>query len=254
MCLIAIAHRASATFPLVIAANRDEAYDRATQEAHFWPDDPDVLGGRDGLHGGTWLAVTRSGRFAAVTNLRGAERRTRSRGALVAGFAASSVDVQSYADAIARDASEYSGFHLLAGEIDGRAMYIAPDTQYELEMGIHGLSNAPSGEHWPKVGLAVATMGIALERTDENVLIEDLMRFLSTPRGTGTVESEVFIAGEIYGTRSSTVIVATTSEIVFVEQSYSRGGAQNGTRRAFRIARDRLTTCSGGPPATHVSP
>src|SRR5688572_16164 len=80
MCLIALAHRASPRFPLVIAANRDEDYQRATHDAHHWPDAPDVVGGRDGLYGGTWLAVRRGGRFAAVTNLRGAERKTRSRG------------------------------------------------------------------------------------------------------------------------------------------------------------------------------
>jgi hypothetical protein len=86
MCLIAIAHRAHARFPLVIAANRDEDYDRPTYDAHFWTDAPDVLGGRDALANGSWLAIARNGRFAAVTNLRGAERKTRSRGALVADF------------------------------------------------------------------------------------------------------------------------------------------------------------------------
>lgn len=239
MCLIAIAHRVSPLFPLVLAANRDEAYERATQDAHFWPDAPDVLAGRDGLHGGTWLAVTRGGRFAAVTNLRGAVQRTRSRGALVSEFVRSGIEVDSYASAIAVHADEYSGFHLLAGEIDGRAMSIAPDSQHELEPGIHGVSNAPSGEHWPKVGLAVATMSRVLESSGERQIIDDLMQFLSTRRGAGSVESEVFIAGEVYGTRSSTVIVATMKEIVFVEQSYARGGTLQGARREFRIARER---------------
>jgi uncharacterized protein with NRDE domain len=246
MCLIAIAHRVSPRFPLVIAANRDEAYDRATHDAHFWPDAPDVLGGRDGVHGGTWLAVTRGGRFAAVTNLRGAEQRTRSRGALVAEFVTSEIDLPSYASGIARDAAEYSGFHLLAGEIDGRAMYISPETQYDLEPGIHGVSNAPSGEHWPKVGLAVATMGAILESPEEHTVIDDLMRFLSTQRGAGTVESEVFITGEIYGTRSSTVIVATRNEILFAEQSYARGGDSHGSRREYRIARGEKVARSAG--------
>ena len=83
MCLIAFAHRASERFPFVLAANRDEDYTRATHDAHFWSDAPVILGGRDALHGGSWLAVSRGGRFAAVTNLRGAVPRGRSRGALL---------------------------------------------------------------------------------------------------------------------------------------------------------------------------
>src|SRR4051794_2399277 len=62
VCLIVVANGASARFPLVIAANRDEDYDRPTRAAHFWEDAPNILGGRDALHGGSWLAVTRTGR------------------------------------------------------------------------------------------------------------------------------------------------------------------------------------------------
>ena len=83
MCLIAIAVRASTRFPLVIAANRDELYDRPTRALHVWDDDPNIAGGRDLRAGGSWLAVTREGRFAAVTNIRGLDDppNPRSRGA-----------------------------------------------------------------------------------------------------------------------------------------------------------------------------
>ncbi|HEX7829875.1 MAG TPA: NRDE family protein, partial [Thermoanaerobaculia bacterium] len=103
MCLIALAHRASERFPLILAANRDEDYDRASHDAHFWPDFPDILGGRDAVLGGTWLAITRQARFAAVTNLRGAVRRTKSRGFLVSDFVTRGV--------IPSDVHEYAGFH-----------------------------------------------------------------------------------------------------------------------------------------------
>src|SRR5262249_16738817 len=88
MCLIAIAHRASARWPLVIAANRDEFFARRTRAAPWWDDAPDVLGGRDLQAGGSWMAMTRGGRFAMVTNVRGFPEPTNapSRGALVATF------------------------------------------------------------------------------------------------------------------------------------------------------------------------
>src|SRR5437016_557368 len=71
MCLIALAHRASERWPLVIAANRDEFFARPTRAAHWWDDAPGVYGGRDLRAGGSWMAVTRRGRFAMVTNVRG---------------------------------------------------------------------------------------------------------------------------------------------------------------------------------------
>lgn len=237
MCLIAVAHRASSRFPFVLAANRDEDYQRATHDAHHWPDAPDVVGGRDALFGGTWLAVRRGGRFAAVTNLRGAERKTRSRGFLVRDFVTSETPVETYAQTIAAEADQYAGFHLLAGHIEAEAMYIAPELQTPLAPGIHAFSNAPSGEEWPKVAAAVAHMRKALEIASEEPLMEELMRFLAAPRGTDSPMSEVFIRGDRYGTRSSTVIVATETEIVFTEQSFAAGGTPLGERRLFCLVR-----------------
>ncbi|HEV7241915.1 MAG TPA: NRDE family protein [Thermoanaerobaculia bacterium] len=235
MCLIALAHRAASPFPLVVAANRDEDYERATHAAHRWPEAPDVVGGKDALHGGTWLAVRRGGRFAAVTNLRGATPRTRSRGFLVRDFVTSDVTVATYARKIAAEAEEYAGFHLIAGDAGGELMYIAPDQQVPLAPGVHAFSNAPAGEEWPKVEVAVAQMQNALAITPVDALIDELMRFLAMPRGTDSPMSEVFIRGDRYGTRSSTVIVATEAQIVFAEQSYARGGVVVGERREFTI-------------------
>lgn len=222
MCLIVLAHRADARFPLVLAANRDEDYERPSYAADFWPDAPDVLGGRDAVLGGSWLAIAKSGRFAAVTNLRGAERRSRSRGALVRDFVTSDVDARAFANAIVADASSYAGFHLLAGVAGGEIVHVTPGSWTPLPAGIHAISNAPLGELWPKTALAAEAMEDVLHRDHP---ADALMRFLTTPRQSGRVESEVFITGERYGTRASTVIVATEREIVFAEQGFARGGA-----------------------------
>jgi len=233
MCLIALAHRVSEELPLVLAANRDEDYDRPTHDAHHWPEMEDIVGGRDGLYGGSWLAVRRGGRFAAVTNLRGAVRRKRSRGFLVSDFVGGDMDAAAYAETIARDAGDYAGFHLIAGEAAGELTYITPERQTPLEPGIHAFSNAPSDEEWPKTLFAAQSLRNALAITNDEALVDELMRFLRTPRGINNVESEVFIAGDRYGTRSSTVVLATRSEILFAEQSYARGGVLHGERRLF---------------------
>ncbi|HEX9160932.1 MAG TPA: NRDE family protein [Thermoanaerobaculia bacterium] len=235
MCLVAISLHAS-KFPLVIAANRDEDYDRPTLPAAFWPDAPEILGGRDGLQGGTWLAVTRDGRFAAVTNLRGSEREPgkRSRGELVSEFVLGHTPAVQYLKDVAPRAHEYAGFHLLAGSAD--EVVLLSGSVMRLADGIHALSNAPAGERWPKVDEARAAIAGLATIDDAQEMVESVLQFLATRRGTGHVENEVFVAGERYGTRSSTAIVITPEhELFFAEQSYERGGVRDGETRRFRF-------------------
>ena len=89
MCLVLLALNSHSEYSLVLAANRDEFYDRPTAPAGFWTDDPRILGGRDLKAGGTWLGIDRQGRIAAVTNYRQGQREAaapRSRGHLVSEF------------------------------------------------------------------------------------------------------------------------------------------------------------------------
>jgi uncharacterized protein with NRDE domain len=237
MCLVVIAHRASERFPLVIAANRDEDYDRATHDAHFWSDAPHVLGGRDAVHNGSWLAITTSGRFAAVTNLRGAVPRPRSRGALVRDFVMNGAAPADFAESIASVADQYAGFHLIAGEAGGDVVYAHPEVQKPLDRGVHAFSNAPLGEEWPKTRIAAAEMTVALKMDDATSMALVLLQFLALPRGTNDVESEIFIAGERYGTRASTVIVVSQDDVLFGEQSFARGGEPYSKNRLFRFSR-----------------
>src|SRR2546430_6553692 len=104
MCLIALAHLASERWPLVIAANRDEFFARPTRAAHVWDDAPDVVGGRDLRAGGSWMAVTRGGRFAMVTNVRGLAEPADapSRGALVADFVRGNGEPMAFAASVER--------------------------------------------------------------------------------------------------------------------------------------------------------
>lgn len=237
MCLIAIAHGASPRFPLVIAANRDEDYERASRPAHFWHDAPHVLGGRDAVAGGSWLAVSRTGRFAAVTNLRGAILRSRSRGMLVRDFVASERGPAEFAETIVREGESYSAFHLLLGS-PSELVYATPEFHSRLDSGVYAITNAPNGEEWPKATIAAAEMQVALTSDDPESLVASLMDFMTTPRGATEVEREVFIVGERYGTRASTVIVATPEEIVFAERNFGRGGVPLGETSLFRFARE----------------
>src|SRR5258706_12125213 len=103
MCLIVLAWRAHPRFPLIVAANRDEFHARPAAPAAYWSDKPAILAGRDLEARGTWMGVSRSGRFAAVTNYRGAREpaAAESRGALVTGFLAGAAAPAAYMTAVA---------------------------------------------------------------------------------------------------------------------------------------------------------
>jgi uncharacterized protein with NRDE domain len=220
MCLIAVAHRLSDDFPLVIAANRDEFYERPALAAAPWKEDARVVGGRDVRAGGSWLAVREDARFAAVTNIRGEHRDGPSRGLLVSNFVLSDAGAVDFANSIRR--AEYAGFHLILG--DGTTVAHITNANDAppsiIEPGsIFAVSNGVPGDDWPKVELAREAMQSAIANP------ESLLDFLTTRRG-GAIEQEVFVAvPELgYGTRSSTVIVVDkNADVTFIERAAPSG-------------------------------
>ena len=89
MCLVLLAVEKHPNYKLVIAANRDEYYDRSSSKAGFWKEAPEILAGRDLVGGGTWLGISKKGRIGLLTNYRDPQSRRQdapSRGALVSGY------------------------------------------------------------------------------------------------------------------------------------------------------------------------
>ncbi len=142
MCLIVLSWRVDPAHPLIVAANRDEFHARAAEPAAFWKDNPAILAGRDLEAGGTWMGVSRSERFAAVTNYRGGRdaNAAESRGALVAKFLLQSISPEEYVSKV--KPSNYSGFNLLLS--DGRELWWLSNRDggsRRLEPGVYGLGN-----------------------------------------------------------------------------------------------------------------
>lgn len=221
MCLVIIAWQQHADFPLVVAGNRDEFHDRPTQEAHWWPDHPDILGGRDLLAAGTWLALHRNGRFATVTNFRDAVKpsaKLQSRGHLVTGFLLGNDAPMEYLAKLDGDA--YAGFNLLLG--DGRSLAWYSNRADEARLlgpGLYGLSNALLDSPWHKVRRSKAAMQQLIDGGDINETT--LFRVLNDREKApvGEVESDhlpfakarsisaPFIVLPDYGTRSSSIVL-----------------------------------------------
>lgn len=215
--------------PFVVAANRDESHARPSLPADWWSDSPEVLGGRDAMHGGSWLAISRMGRFAAVTNLRGQRTKRRSRGLLVRNF------IEEGTLPIAAEMPDYAGFHLLAGVAGDELAHVsnAMAAPRAIAAGIDGISNADPGVRWPKVDAGVEAMRAAIETEDAEQVIERMLAFLATS-APGPREASPFVLGEEYGTRSSTVIVVRGARTWFVEQNWLRSGVRDGAPRTFR--------------------
>ncbi len=246
MCLIVIAFRTAVDYPLVVAGNRDEFHARPTRDAGWWADDRDVLGGRDLQAGGTWLALHRSGRFAAVTNYRDADarvRRLRSRGHLVAEFLQGIATPIDYLQGL--EGSDYAGFNLLVS--DGQTLaYLSnrDGVARELSAGIYGLSNATLDTSWEKVERSKSVLqsllkNNAISETSLLRLLEDRDRGPASevksarlPFTTAHAITAPFVVLPEYGTRSSTVVLADqTGRWSLMERRFSAAGEKTGESR-----------------------
>ncbi len=242
MCLIVFAHQLLPGLPLVLSANRDEFYTRPTAEAAFWQEDhPQILAGRDLIAGGTWLGITRQGRFAAVTNIRDPsqpELRPRSRGDLTREFLASDRSAAGFCQELRSHFADFAGFNLLVS--DGREMVYANnllDRIETLKPGLYGLSNGELNSDWPKVNTARQRLQRLLAMPDKlssdallDLLFDRQQAADSQLPDTGvSLElerklSSAFIHNpeRLYGTRCSTgLILAADGQHRFGERNFN---------------------------------
>lgn len=237
MCLIVVGWRVHPDYPLVVAANRDEFYARPSTAITRWPDAPHVIGGRDLEAGGTWLGMTDTGRFAAVTNIRepGAAKGVLSRGALTRNFLTSEQAASDYAATL--DNRQYSGFNLLL--TDGEELvYCAnrDEPPRSLPPGIYGLSNHLLDSPWPKLVTARRRFAAALPGLpDISPLFElladaEIVPDHALPNTGVSLEwerllSAIFVRSAEYGTRASTVTWLRHDGIVFIcEKTFGPNG------------------------------
>jgi uncharacterized protein with NRDE domain len=248
MCLILLSYKTHADYPLVVAANRDEFFVRPTAPAAFWPAAQHVLAGRDLQAGGTWLGITRNGRFAALTNYRDPAQNAQrpSRGALVADFLTGTETPADYLARIAASGIEYNGYNLLLG--DGDTLWWASNVtgeQHALAPGIYGLSNDVLDTPWPKVGAGKTALGRALNALPDDTPLFHLLRndavypdehlpATGVPPEWERLLSAAFVKSPAYGTRCSTVLYRRHDGwLVFDEQTWL-AGAQPGGRVRYR--------------------
>jgi len=250
MCLLVLGWQQHSEFPLIVAGNRDEFHGRPTENGHWWPDAPDIVGGRDLQAGGTWLALHRGGRFAAVTNFRDAQLpspKFRSRGHLVTEFLNSTETPADYLNGI--NGVEYAGFNLLVSDGETLAwLSNRGEGVRTLAPGIYGLSNALLDSPWHKVVRSKAALealicGNKVNETELFRLLDDRQKAPvdevkkeHLPFETAHAISATFIVLPDYGTRSSSVaLLDAAGSWRFHERRFDAAGNRAGDS-AFTIA------------------
>lgn len=241
MCVLFVAYRQHDQFPLVVAANRDEAYGRPALQAHFWEDYPNILAGRDLEQGGTWLGVTRNGKFAALTNFRNPNAPAasqKSRGWIVRDYLDTRLSAQDYLNRLQVEKHLYPGFNIVLSDAGSLWYYSnVEDKPTKLSPGVYGISNHLLDTPWPKVvrgkhALQSSLSGYIEEDVVENnlwgLLADEQQAVDSELPDTGVglewerTLSPIFIRSPEYGTRCSTVVMLNSNHrLSFAERTYS---------------------------------
>ncbi|MED3660862.1 NRDE family protein [Ureibacillus sp. FSL K6-8385] len=253
MCLIHLHFKNHPMYQLIIAANRDEVYDRPTEPAHFWEDEPGILAGRDLLEMGTWMGVSKNGRFAAITNFRDPSlpKKPRSRGEIVRNFLKSSVHPKEFIDELAKEKDSYGGFNVIVGDPEQLFHYNnILDEKNEIKPGTHSISNHTLNTPWPKVVKGKARFADYIQRNLGKLDIEKLFEIMMDREiapdeqlpdtGVGLEMerklSPAFIQLPHYGTRCSTVLLIDHEQnVTFVERTFNSGNLKFEKRFHFKI-------------------
>ena len=253
MCLINFQFQEHPKYKLIVAANRDEFYKRPTAPAHFWEDEPTILAGRDLLQMGTWLGITKQGRFAALTNYRDPAHMTNdkiSRGEIISNYLVGNVSPEDYLTSLNIKKEDYNGFNLIIGSPDQLLYYNNIEGEItELSAGTHGLSNHFLNTPWPKV---ISGKKMLHDYVMKKYLVQpsELFEILSNaeiaedlylPKTGIDIELErqlspLFIKTAEYGTRCSTVLlVDKENNVTFVERTYENGLFKNESHFTFNV-------------------
>ena len=249
MCIILFAWQQDPEFPLVVAANRDEFHHRPA-EAVRWRGD--LLCGLDLVAGGTWLGISRDGRFAAVTNFREpvADRTpgNRSRGMLPMGFLQNHLSPEAYLASLVPQQQEYGAFNLLVG--DGTSLWYMSNRGSDpqpVAPGIHALSNGLLDTPWPKTRRGTDLLQQALADgapgdrllgllRDDQLPADDELPDTGVGRELERLVAPIFIRSATYGTRASTSVKLGSNGFQLCEQRWEANGAPMGEPACFSDA------------------
>jgi uncharacterized protein with NRDE domain len=235
MCLYILYFQSHPDYPIILAGNRDEFYDRKALPVHCWTDYPEIAGGKDLKEGGSWLAVNNSGKFAVVTNYRdpaSIKDTAVSRGTLVSNFLIRKLGCEEYLNQIAENDGDYNGYNLIAGTHEEVYYYSNKIHQYsKLAKGVYMLSNHFLDTPWFKALRAREMCSEILSRgkeIDADALFSVFADQFTAPddqlpdTGVGynleKMLSSIYIESKVYGTVATTILTMDKSGYVTIHE------------------------------------
>ncbi len=249
MCLIALAWKVHPQFPLLLVANRDELHERPADPLQVWPQQPDLIGGRDIRAGGSWLLVSRRRRMAAVTNVRAGvapPAAQRTRGALVHDFVAGDSSASEFCTQLADTAAEYGRFNLLVW--DDEALWLAGNfpafRARPLNAGLHAVSNGDFDDDWPKTRRLRHALSAWVDAppqasntldplfaalTDREPVLDNELPDTGVGLELERLLAPPFVLHPVYGTRCSSVLRASDRSLLVIERRFAADGRQQGS-------------------------
>ncbi len=249
MCLILFSWDEHPKYKLIVAANRDEFYERPSDPLNVWPDHEHVIAGRDRTAGGTWLGISENGKFTALTNYRDPQNinpNAPSRGDLTKNFLIEEHTPQSYFNTLHPTLGEFNGFNLLLGSSKDGLGYFNSEAKafIKLSSGIYGLSNAFLDTPWPKVEKAKQHFSEIIKSKepeksqlldflqDEELAPDEKLPSTGVPYEWEKQLSAMYIQTEKYGTCCSTVLLIDyQGRGTIIERTYPVGSRSKGEKK-----------------------
>ncbi|XP_018618072.1 transport and Golgi organization protein 2 homolog [Scleropages formosus] len=252
-------------YRLILAANRDELYNRPSKCADFWGNGNEILSGLDleeGKEGGSWLGISKRGKLAALTNYLDAKPSAdaQGRGFLVSNFLTDNVDSYSYLKKVSTEGHLYNGFNLITAEFKSKGdtvCYYGNKGNAEpviLKPGIYGLSNSLLETPWKKLqhGKSLFSSVVSRELSSEG-LVQELLHILNNEelqapdlaqesQGEGYSRamlralSALCVRSPGYGTRTNTVIlIDAAGNVTFTERTMVNCDINQWKTRSFHF-------------------
>lgn len=245
MCILFIALKQHPKYPVIICANRDEFHKRPTQSLHYWPNEK-ILAGKDLQAGGTWLGITHSQHFSALTNFRQPhliDNSKRSRGDLVV-QALSTENIKANQNNISAhlnlNSHQYNGFNLIYGSLEKLHCFDSVNrTTHMMEDGVFSLCNGALTDSWPKMTLGEQKLATLIENNQQDLTHNSLMKLMTNteqaadahlpqtglPLDREKLLSSIFIQSPEYGTRSTIILTKDNNgEVTITEAQYTPSG------------------------------
>ncbi|XP_045391017.1 transport and Golgi organization protein 2 homolog isoform X1 [Lemur catta] len=247
-------------YRLILAANRDEFYNRPSKLADFWGSNNEILSGLDmeeGKEGGTWLGITKRGKLAALTNYLQPrlDHEARGRGELVTHFLTTEVDSLSYLKKVSVEGHLYNGFNLLAADLSTErgdvVCYYGNRGEPEpvvLTPGVYGLSNALLDTPWRKLCFGKRLFQEAVARSQalpKDVLVAQLLDVLGNEEACS--RALAMVSGTSQGWSGQMPLGHPSGQVGNVRAMWSPGSAMESSVEGWMEAAARPGHRGPGP-------